>query len=593
MIAASSTPAHGGSPSPLRLHGIVGSRVVCAARAYVYRRRLEVACTPIESAGVEAEISRLDVAMDLTRRDIEAAQAEALKKHGAKYAAIFDSHLLVLSDPQFRPELVRRLKKELVNVESILHSTIDVFMKRFLAIEDEYLRERAIDMKDVGDRILRHLLGLEGPATEIGNEPYVLIAEDVTPTEMLDFSRSRLQGICLDSGGATSHTAILAGALGIPAVFGLTNLSQAAHTGDEILVDSRREGVVILHPDAESRATVPAFSSLSSVSMSDTPALEYHAQLDQSRDGIVIALGANIARTEELPSLERLGVKRIGLFRSEFLFMESVDLPGENFQEDIYRKVVAAAPLGAVLRTIDIGSDKPVKYLPFPREANPSMGFRSVRFALSRPDVLLPQLRAMIRAASTGKARIIFPMVSTPNELQAIERIWQQALDQVAPAVAPEWGIMVEVPSALFMLDGIARYTRYISLGTNDLLQFFYAMDRSNERLSTLATPLCIPFLRMLLYGVSVAKGEGVKVGICGEMAADPAGFAILLGIGVDEFSMRPAALDNIRSMLPRLSVREIIRATNEILTGEVDANLRKLLSERFPELSSDFLQGA
>jgi len=253
--------------------------------------------------------------------------------------------------------------------------------------------------------------------------------------------------------------------------------------------------------------------------------------------------------------------------------------------------VVEAAPLGAVLRTIDIGSDKPVKYLPFPREGNPSMGFRSVRFALSRPDVLLPQLRAMIRAASHGKARIIFPMVSTPEELQAIEKIWQQALDQVGPTVAPEWGIMVEVPSALFMLDGIARYTRYISLGTNDLLQFVYGMDRTNERLSTLANPLCIPFLRLLLYGVAVAKGEGVKVGVCGEMAADPAGFAVLVGIGVDEFSMRPTAITPIRSMLPRLSVREITRAVNEILTGEVDADLPRQLANRFPELANDFLQ--
>lgn len=572
--------------APARLMGIVGSRGVCLGRAYVYRRRLEVTRSPIEPSRLDAEIQRLDAAMDLTKRDIEASQAEALARHGPKYAAIFDSHLLMLCDPSFKPKVLKRLQQELVNVESIVRENVDAVLARFQAIEDEYLRERAIDMKDVGDRILRHLLGLEGPAKEIGNEPFVLVAQEVSPSELLDFAKGHLQGICLDSGGATSHVAILAGALNIPAVFGLGNLSHAVHTGDGILVDSRREGLVILHPDIADRQDVTkAIVEIEArnAAAATTPATNVTA------DGVTLNIGANVARVEELANLERLGIKRIGLFRSEFLFMESVDLPGEQFQESIYRQVVTAAPDSAILRTLDIGSDKPVKYLPFPPESNPSMGFRSVRFALSRPDVLMPHLRAMIRAADGTNTRIIFPMVSAPSELDAIDRAWKQALDQVQPEKAPEWGIMVEVPSALYMLDAIARYTHYISLGTNDLLQFVYGIDRTNERLSGLAHHLCVPFLRLLLYGVAVAKGEGIKVGVCGEMASDPAAFAMLTGIGVDETSMRPAAIPVIRAMLPRLSVREITEATHEILTRDVEADVRKALSERIPALAPDF----
>jgi len=577
----------GASPAPIRLQGIIASRGVCRGRAYVYRRRLDVTRTTIPEAQVEREIERLTAAMELTRRDIQAAQLEALQRHGPKYAAIFDSHQLMLDDSQFGPVVARKVKKEHINVESALRETLDALTAVFQAIENEYLRERAIDLKDVGDRVLRHLMGLEGPAKEIGDEPFVLVANELTPTELLDFSHGRLQGICLDSGGATSHVAILAGAYLIPAVFGVGNLSQVARTGDAILIDTRQAGLVVLHPDEAAIAEVAAAAD----AQAGEGAEERPAGEDRSADGVRLKLGANVARVEELAVLQRRHVNRIGLFRSEFLFMESVDLPGETFQESVYRQVVQAAPEGVVLRTIDIGSDKPVKYLPFPHEENPAMGFRSVRFALSRPDILEPQVRAMIRASAGGKARIIFPMVSVPEELERIERVWQKVLDEVSPPAgsAPEWGIMLEVPSAFFMLDRVARYTRYVSLGTNDLLQFVYGIDRTSERLAALANPLCVAFLRLLFYGVSAAKGEGITVGICGEMAADPAGFAVLLGIGVDEFSMRPAAVSEIRRLVPRLSVRETTRAVNELLTSDGETDIRQGLSQRFPDLADLF----
>ncbi|PKL44858.1 MAG: phosphoenolpyruvate--protein phosphotransferase [Candidatus Riflebacteria bacterium HGW-Riflebacteria-1] len=557
------------------LKGIVGSPGACMARAYVFRKRIEVKRVEISDDQIDAELERYDAAVKMTAADIQAFRRKAEERHGEKYAAIFDSHLLMLEDPQFGPKLVAKLKKEKVNVESIVRDTVDQLHKAFSAIEDPYLRERAIDIKDVGGRLLRHLMGLQGPAAEIGDEPYVLVAQEVTPSEMLDFAKGQLRGICLDTGGATSHVAILAGALAIPSVFGLSNFSLVARTGDLIMLDTRRDCRLVLNPDV---AEIARFND----------SLEKTGQdkvlSDRTADGWRLNIAANIVRSEELPALEQLGVQRIGLFRSEFIFMESVDLPSEKFQTEVYTRVVTAAPKMAVLRTIDIGSDKPLRYVPLAHEENPAMGFRSVRFSLSRPDIIEPQLRAMIRAAQAGNCRIIFPMVSVLSELAEIDALYRRIVAEVKPEKVPEWGIMLEVPSAVFMLADIARYTRYISLGTNDLLQFFFAVDRTNEKLAGIADMMSLPFLRLMSLCVNEAQRHSIKVGICGEMASDPYGFVALLGLGVDEFSMRPAALKNIMALIPQIS-REQARAVVQsmLLNPPDDGDCRAFLRANFP----------
>lgn len=555
------------------LQGIIGSRGTCVARSYVFRKRIEVKRTQIAEEQIAHELVRLDAAIRMTADDIEGFRRRAEERHGEKYAAIFDSHLLMLEDPQFKPQMVARLKKEKVNVESIVRDTVDQLHSVFAAIEDPYLRERAIDIKDVGDRLLRHLMGLEGPAAEIGNEPYVLVAQEVTPSEILDFARGELMGVCLDTGGATSHVAILAGALGIPSVFGLANLSLVARTGDMMLIDTRNECRVLLNPDENEIRTFKATLKKrgSGAVLSDTTA-----------DGFKVQIGANIARTEELSMLKKLDIRRIGLFRSEFVFMESMDLPSEKFQLDVYSKVVKAAPDMAVLRSIDIGSDKPLRYVPLANEENPAIGFRSVRFSLSRPDILEPQLRAMIKAAQHGNCRIIFPMVTVPAELEALSAVYRRLVDEIKPTRVPEWGIMLEVPSAVFMLEDIARHTKYISLGTNDLLQFFYAIDRTNEKLAGLADHLSQSFLRLINICVRDARRLGIKVGVCGEMASDPAGFVALLGIGVEEFSMRPAAVESIKTLIPKLDRRLVIEEIQKLLEPGPEQQIRQIISEKF-----------
>lgn len=560
----------------VELTGVIGSQGFCVAPAYVFRKRIEVKKIPITEKQINKELKRLDAAVKLTSEDITAARMQAKETHGEKYASIFDAHLLMLEDQQFLPLIKKAVKSEKFNVESLVRDRVDQIQDMFLAIEDPYLRERAIDIKDVGGRILRHLMGLEGPAREISAEPYVLVAQEVTPGEMLDFAKGKLKGICLDTGGATSHVAILAGALGIPSVFGMGNMSLGIRTGDTILIDTRKDCRVILHPDDDTinRVKVSVKSPDLTIQRSDVTA-----------DGQKISLAANVAHPKELDFLSSIEVKRIGLFRSEFIFMSGFDLPTPEYQQQIYSQVIDAAPDMAVLRTIDIGSDKPLKYLPVTPEENPAMGFRSIRLGLARPDILCPQLHAMLRAASHKNCRIIFPMVSTPAELDQIAALYKKAVAEVNPDFVPEWGIMLEVPSAVFMMDDIAKHTKYISLGTNDLLQFFYAIDRTNEKLAGLATHRCLPFLRLINQCIESAFSHDIKVGVCGEMASDPAGFIALLGFGITEFSMRPSAIDEIKALIPLLELKKVQQLMKKFISQGENKDLKQEIIKEFPQL--------
>jgi phosphotransferase system enzyme I (PtsI) len=549
--------------------GIIGSSGTCVAHCYVFKKRIEVERRSITEEQIPEEIQRLDFAIKKTADDIQNFRKRAEERHGEKYAAIFDSHLLMLEDPQFRPKLVSRIEKDRINVECAVRERIDEIHKGFAAIADPYLRERAIDIKDVGDRLLRHLLGLDEPADKIDGKPYVLVAQEVTPSELLDFARGELRGICLDTGGATSHVAILSDALGIPSIFGLNDFSEKVNTDDVLIRDTRTSPKIIVNPKSE---VITAFEESIEKDSSSLKKSEI------TSDGIELHIGANVARVEEIPTLQKLGVKHIGLFRSEFVFMESLDSPSEKYQTEVYSELVKGVPGTVVLRTLDIGSDKPLKYLPLSDENNPAMGFRSVRFSLSRPDVLEPQLRAMIKAAQYGNCRILFPMVSIPNELKKISELFNKIVDEIKPEKVPEWGIMLEVPSTAFMLNEIAKYTNYISVGTNDLMQFFFAIDRTNEKLSGYADFLSMPFMRFMNQFVSEAVKLNIKVGACGEMASDPAGFIALLGIGVEEFGMRPAVIDKMRELIPNLNKKNITGFIKNILKRKELVNIRQLI---------------
>ena len=549
--------------------GIIGSSGTSVAPCYVFQKRIEVERRSITEKQIADEVKRLDFAIKKTADDIQNFRKRAEERHGEKYAAIFDSHLLMLEDPQFRPKLIARIEKDKINVESAVRERIDEIHKSFAAIADPYLRERAIDIKDVGDRLLRHLLGLEEPGNDIDTKPYILIAQEVTPSELLNFARGELRGICLDTGGATSHVAILSDALGIPSIFGLNDFSEKVSTGDILLMDTRTTPKIIVNPKSD---VIIAFEdSIEKNSFSSKKS-------ETTADGIELHIGANVARVEEIPMLQKLGIKNISLFRSEFVFMESLDSPSEKYQTEVYTQLVKGVSGTVVLRTLDVGSDKPLKYLPLSDENNPAMGFRSVRFSISRPDVLEPQLRAMINAAQYGNCKIIFPMVSVPSELKKISELFNKVVDDLKPKKVPEWGIMLEVPSAVFMLEEISKYTKYISLGTNDLVQFFFAIDRTNEKLSGYADFLSMPFLKFLDQCVNEANKLGIEIGVCGEMASDQAGFITLLGLGIQSFGMRPAVIEKMRELIPSLNKKNIKGFIKNILKRNEQINVRQLI---------------
>lgn len=564
----------------MNLKGIPISSGKCLAKAWVYKKRIDVNKTNIPEEKIQYEIERLEKAIELTKQDILNAQHEAKIKHGDKYAAIFDSHLLMLSDPQFKPKIIKKIQTEKINVESVVKEIVDEIHAKFLKIQDPYLRERAIDIKDVGDKLLRHLSGYKSASVEFENEDFILVAEDLTPTELIEFSKQRLAGLCLDSGGTTSHVAILANALGIPAVFGLINLSQVAHTGDLIFIDAFNEGNVVLNPSEE----IIKFTMLSCTDKTmNTYSTENHTnKAILTKDNFRINLAANIVRIEELKYLAELNIKRIGLFRSEFIFMESLDLPSEQYQEQIYKQVVDASSELTVLRILDIGSDKPLKYLPLPTEANPAIGYRSIRFLLSREDILLPQLKAMIKAGDGKNCKILFPMVSTLSELVQINNLYQKALDIVQPQNPPSWGIMLEVPSIAFMLEQVAKYTNFISIGTNDLMQFFYAVDRTNERLNYYTSALTLPFLRFLYYIVSTALAEGLTVSTCGELASSVDGFIALVGLGLQDISVRPNAIGKIKKIIPLISRSDVVEFIQSILISSDVYDVKPLIQKNY-----------
>lgn len=563
---------------PLSFTGIKGSRGTAVAKAYVFRKRIEVRKRHLKPNQVKSEIDRLNRALTLTRKDITQARKRALSTQGEKYAAIFDTHLLMLEDSQIIPEIIKRIEKQKFNAESIVRERIDEIQRKFAAIEDPYMKERAVDIKDIGRRLLRHLMGIEGPARDVSDEPYILIAEEITPGEMLDFARSKLKGVCLDTGGATSHVAILAGALSIPSVFGLGNISVAAKTGDMVLIDTRKEPKVILNPEEK---------KIESLQKSEQKKQNELNLSDLTADNKKIQLAANISRPEELAKISELNIKKIGLYRSEFIFMQNSEIPSELEQFECYSKVIKAAPEMTVFRTIDVGSDKPLKNVTITPEENPAMGFRSVRFSLSRPDIIIPQLKAMIRASVFGKCKIIFPMISTINELETVKDVYNQAiLEADIKQPAPEWGIMLEVPSCLYMMQEISNYTKYISLGTNDLLQFFYAIDRTNNKLASYASYLNKPFIRFICDCIKQAHKYDIKIGVCGEMASHPAGFLTLLALGIDELSMKPDALEEIMAIIPQIKISKLKKLISELLKNDKKNDIKGEIIKVFPHLA-------
>lgn len=564
------------------LYGIAASDGIAIAKTY----RLESPSLEFDKKSIEnpaLEIERFHTAIAVSVEELELIKEQAETQIGPKEAAIFGAHLMVLSDPELIGPITEKIENDLVNAEFALHEVSDMFMNIFASMDNDYMKERAADIKDVRNRVLAHLLGVKFPNPGLISEKVILLADDLTPSDTVQFNPEFIQGFVTEIGGRTSHSAILARTLEIPAVVGVKKLM--ASLGDEtLLIIDGIEGKIIADPteeqielykkrkiDFEDRKTALA-------ALKDAPSV--------SADGFKVELAANIGSPKDVKSALENGAEAIGLFRTEFLYMGRDSFPTEEQQYEIYSEVLKAmGDKPTVVRTLDIGGDKELSYLDLPKELNPFLGLRAIRLCLEMPDLFRTQLRALLRSSVHGNLKIMFPMIATLDEFRQAKQLFLEEREKLSAENIPfnnniEVGIMVEIPSTAVMADLFAKEVDFFSIGTNDLIQYTMAADRMNENVSHLYQPFNPAILRMVKMVIDAAHKEGKWAGMCGEMAGEELAVPILLGLGLDEFSMSASSILKTRSMISSLSKAEMEKHTDSILALATAEDVKNYVSQ-------------
>jgi len=543
----------------------------------------------LSEADVERDVERLNEAIDDTIKELTELESRLQRELGDAYADIFHAHIMVLKDEHFSQQAIRRARDNSVNIEYALMQEMNQVETVFSEMHDTYLRERGGDIRDVGRRVLRKLLGKEREELHSLTEPAIVVAHDLSPSETASMAKDMVVGLATDVGGPTSHTAILARALEIPAVVGLKNITRFVATGDTLIVDGSR-GRVVAEPDEETRRGYVEERRKFEIF---TKELEKTAELPaQTLDGHRIILAANIELPEEVAHVRFHGAEGIGLYRTEFLYMNRRGLPSETEQFEAYKALAEqVAPHPAVVRTIDLGGDKYVSHLEIPQEMNPSMGWRAIRFCLQRPEIFRTQLRAILRASAYGKLKIMYPLISGPEELRAANRHLEGVkrvlrAESIAFDEDIEVGAMIEVPAAVMVGDILAQYVDFFSIGTNDLIQYSVAVDRVNEKIAHLYEPAHPGVLRMVRLIVGAAKAGGIWVGMCGEMAADPGFALVLMGMGLDELSVAAIAIPEIKLLIRAATFAEAQKLADRVLSLRSAEEIRKEIAETVDKLA-------
>jgi len=572
----------------ISLKGIAAAPGIKIGPAYkVGREEFDIPRQTIRPEDIPLQIQLFEEALISTRREIIDLQKRIATEMGQEEAQIFDAHLLVLEDRMLIEDVISRLKKEQVIVAFIFSEVLKKYIEVFSRIEDEYLRERIADLNDVGRRVLRHLLGKEHKSLKDLQERIIVVAHDLSPSDTAAMHKQMVCAFVTDIGGKTSHTAIMAKSLEIPAVVGVGEATHKIKSGDILIVDGTM-GTIIVNPDEETlRIYQEEERKLRGVTerflrVKDLPAV--------TLDGKAVAITANIELPDEIQSVQVHGASGIGLYRTEFFYMNRNDTPMEEEQFQAYKLVAEQIkPYPVVLRTLDLGGDKFLSSFDMPRELKPFLGWRAIRFCLARPDIFKVQLRAVLRASVYGKLKMMYPMISGVDELKQANAILEECKEELRRSNIPfdndiEVGVMIEVPSAVMTADLLAQEADFFSIGTNDLIQYSLAVDRTNEKVAYLYEPAHPAILRMVKNVIDAAHANGIWVGMCGEMASDELFALALIGMGLDEFSMPSLAIPQMKYMIRSVTEAEAKKIAQEALTlptaKAVEAFLRTKVNE-------------
>ena len=535
---------------------------------------------------IDKEIQKLESAVKVSKEELTKVKEKALAELGEHEAEIFEAHLLVLEDPELIGSAISKIRDEKVNADYALNEIKEIFVAMFESMDNEYMRERAADIKDVTNRVLRHILGIKVVDLAELDEEVVLIAHDVTPSDTATMNKNMVLGFLTDIGGRTSHTAIMARTLEIAAVVGLNDITKKVKDGDYIVFNGDT-GEVIVNPDEETKAK---YASLKEEFEEYRKSLELlKGQASITTDGRHVELAGNIGSPNDVEGLIKNDAEGVGLYRTEFLYMDKEDsFPTEEEQYEAYKAVLEGMnnkPI--VIRTLDIGGDKELPYFEMEAEMNPFLGYRAIRLCLDRKDIFKTQLRALYRASVHGKLRIMFPMISSLEELLDAKEVIKEVLkeldaENIAYSNDVEVGMMIEIPSAAVISDVLAKHVDFFSIGTNDLIQYTCAVDRMNQKISHLYNQFNPAVLRLIKMVIDNAHKEGKWVGMCGESAGDQRMIPILLGFGLDEFSMSPISILPARKLITSLSYADMQKFADEVLAMGTAKEIKEYVDKTF-----------
>jgi phosphoenolpyruvate-protein phosphotransferase (PTS system enzyme I) len=574
--------------------GIAGSEGIAAGRAYVYKNEQAVIDTVnISAESIAVELNKLDEGIRHSKAQLEELKQKVALMLDEGKAQIFDAHMMMLEDPEFIEAIKKAIKTDMVNAAYAVQKTADFYISIFENIEDAYMRERAADIQDVSSRLIRNIVGAASQGLSGIDAPVIVVAHDLTPSDTAVMNKNLVLGFTTDIGGGTSHTAIMARSLGIPAVLGMGDISSIICDGDYLIIDGLA-GLVIINPDEEQQAEYKQKIIEYRIYREKLENLAYLPAV--TTDGRSVEISGNIGTPADVESVRTNGGDGVGLFRTEFLYMNRNALPTEEEQYEEYRK--AAVELEGkpiIIRTLDIGGDKKLTYLPLPEEMNPFLGWRAIRICLERQDIFKTQLRAILRASISGNILIMFPMISGVGEVREAKKVLEEAKSELRRENLSfdeniKVGIMVEIPSAAMTADVIAKEVDFFSIGTNDLCQYALAVDRMNPKVSKLYQPLHPGILRLIKNVIDASHKHGKFTGMCGEMAGSIEACVILLGLGLDEFSMSAVSIPIIKNIVRKTTFEKAKVIAEHALSMETPEEVLEYSREILKQLDIELV---